>query len=73
MMALVWVDHDLRCFIFTFVSMQEGARYCLTGWRQADKEYNNASPECVQIEVPIPKVAEIYYKVCGKANQNNCD
>ncbi len=73
MMSFVWVDRDRRYFVATAGSMQEGDAYFRQRWRQVNKQDANADPERVDIEVPIPKAAELYYKVCGKIDQHNRD
>jgi hypothetical protein len=73
MMSFVWVDRDRRYFVATAGSMQEGDPYFRQRWRQVNKDDTNAAPEKVDIEVPIPKAAELYYKVCGKVDQHNRD
>ena len=73
MLSFIWVDRDRRYFTATGSSMQEGDPYVRQRWRQVDKEDPNADPEKVEIQVPIPKAAEIYYKVCGKVDQHNMD
>ena len=72
MMAFVWVDRDRRYFISTASSMQEGDPYARERWRQVNND-DNADPEKVEIQVPIPKAAELYYQVCGKIDQHNRD
>jgi hypothetical protein len=73
LMAFVWVDRDRRYFVATGSSMQEGDAYFRQRWRQVNREDENADPERVTIEVPIPKAAEVYYSVCGKIDQHNRD
>jgi hypothetical protein len=33
---------------------------------------NNEDPKPVQMIVPQPRAAELYYKTCGKINLHNC-
>jgi hypothetical protein len=57
------------CYIFASgSSFQEGSHYSHTGWRQLEQ---GELPEKVELEVPQPLVAEIYYDTCGRMDQGN--
>ena len=70
MMAFVWMDRQRRYFIATSSSLQQGLPYLRRRWRQVD-ETINADAELVQLSVPQPKAAEVYYSGCGKIDQHN--
>ncbi len=72
MMAFVWVDRERRYFIASAGSLAEGEPYHRTRWRQVSEE-PNAAPELVELVVPQPRAAELYYKTCAKIDQHNRD
>jgi Transposase IS4 len=72
MLAFVWVDRERRYFIASAGSLAEGEPYHRNRWRQVSEE-PNAEPERVELTVPQPRAAEIYYKVCAKIDQHNRD
>ena len=59
-----WMDRNRRYFIFTGVSMEKGWPYTRTRWRQDDSA-PNAYPNMVELTIPQPITAELYYSVCG--------
>jgi Transposase IS4 len=69
LLAFVWMDRDHhRYFIASASSLQEGASYNRLRWRQLEQ---GALPEKVELEVPQPQAAEIYYDTCGRIDQSN--
>ncbi len=72
MMAFVWVDRERRYFIASAGSLAEGEPYHRNRWRQVSEE-PNAAPEMVELTVPQPRAAELYYKTCAKIDQHNRD
>ena len=70
LLAFVWMDRDRRYFISNTSSLDEGRPYHRQRWRQVDPA-PNAEPERVDLVVPQPKAAEIYYDTCGKIDQHN--
>jgi hypothetical protein len=70
MIAFVWMDRDRRYFIATSSSLEEGIPYVRDRWRQVDRALN-ADAERIELTVPQPKAAEIYYGSCGKIDQHN--
>jgi hypothetical protein len=48
--------------------VQEGASYSRLRWRQLEQ---GELPEKVELEVPQPLAAEIYYDTCGRIDQSN--
>jgi hypothetical protein len=48
----------------------EGKSYSRTRWRQLEQ---GELPEEVDLEVPQPLAAEIYYDTCGQIDQSNQD
>jgi Transposase IS4 len=70
MLAFVWMDRDRRYFIASAGSLAEGEPNVRTRWRQVAQE-ENAEPTRVELTIPQPRAAEIYYKVCSKVDQHN--
>jgi hypothetical protein len=66
MMAVVWMDRYLRYFIATASSTREGDPYSPTRWRQITE-----GPARVELNVPQPHVAEIYFLVCAMIDRHN--
>ena len=69
-LAFVWMDRERRYFIATAGSMEAGGPYQRTRWRQVNQE-ENAPPELVEMEIPQPKAAEIYYDTASSIDQHN--
>jgi hypothetical protein len=69
-LSFVWMDRDRRYFVSTTASLKPGRPYSRTRWRQVDPT-PNALPEKVELTVPQPLAAEIYYNTCGKVDQHN--
>lgn len=59
LMAFVWLDRDRRYFVATCSSMSPGTPYSRTRLRQVAA--GDEDPERVELEVPQPKAAEVYY------------
>jgi hypothetical protein len=70
LLAFVWMDRDRRYFISTASSIANGSEFVRHRWRQVDPT-PNADPERVELRVPQPKAAEIYYGACGLIDQHN--
>jgi hypothetical protein len=70
MLAFCWMDRDRRYFISSASSLQPGRVYTRHRWRQVSDELN-AAPERVELEIPQPKAAEIYYDACGMIDRHN--
>ena len=72
MIAFVWMDQDRQYFISNASSLLLGDPYVRKWWRQVNPE-ENAEPEQVELTIPQPKAAQIYYSTCGKIdNHNQC-
>jgi hypothetical protein len=69
-LAFVWMDRERRYFIATAGSMAAGSPYRRTRWQQVDQD-ENAPPELVDLEIPQPKAAEIYYDTASSIDQHN--
>jgi hypothetical protein len=69
-MAFVWMDRDRRYFIATRSSLDLGEHYARTRWRQVDQT-RDADPERVDLEIPQPLAAEVYYKSCASIDRHN--
>jgi hypothetical protein len=46
--------------------------YACTGWRQVDQTRNADPEERVELEIPQPLAAEVYYKACASIDRHNC-
>ena len=68
--AFVWMDWNRRYFIFTGGSMDKGWPYTNTLWRQ-DEPYPNAYHNMVELTIPQPITADLYYSVCGQIDRHN--
>ena len=68
--AFVWMDRDRRYFISSRSSLHEGAPYSRNRLRQVDQT-PNAPPVHVDLNIPQPKAAEIYYSTCARIDQHN--
>jgi Transposase IS4 len=69
LLAFVWMYRELRYFIASGSSLDEGAPYIRERWRQILQD--NESPTKVVLTIPQPKAAEIYYSVCEAIDQHN--
>lgn len=70
LLAFVWMDRQRRYFISTASSLDAGAPYARLRWRQLD-ESPNAEPTRMELTVPQPKAAEIYYDACAMVDRHN--
>jgi hypothetical protein len=71
MMAFVWMDRDRRNFIATVSSITDGNPCLRERWRQIAP--GEESPEKVELTVPQPLAAEMYYSCCAAVDQHNRD
>jgi hypothetical protein len=69
-MAFVWMDRDRRYFIATRSTLEQGEYYARMRWRQVDQTVN-ADAERVDLEVPQPLAAEVYYRACASVDRHN--
>jgi hypothetical protein len=70
MLAFVWMDRQMRYFIASASSLEAGTPYKRWRWRQVDTN-PNADPTNVELLVPQPKAAELYYSACGMIDRHN--
>jgi hypothetical protein len=70
MLAFCWMDRDRRYFISSASSLQPGRAYTRHRWRQVSNQ-PNAAPERVELEIPQPQAAELYYDACGMIDRHN--
>jgi hypothetical protein len=70
MYAFVWMDRDRRYFISTTGNMEHGLPYTRKRWRRVD-DADNAEPELVDLTIPQPKTAEVYYSTCAAIDRHN--
>ena len=68
--AFVWVDQNRRYFIFTGVLTEKGRPYTRPRWRQEDPA-PNSDPNMVELTIPQPITAELYYSTCGQIDSHN--
>jgi hypothetical protein len=73
MMAFVWMDRERRYFIASAGSLAEGRPYVRHRWRQVTSVEQDEDPEYVELVVPQPRAAELYYNTCPKIDQHNRD
>ena len=66
----VWMDRNRWYFIFTGGSMEKGRPYTCTLWRQ-EGPTPNAEPNMVDLTIPHPITAELYYSACGQIDSHN--
>ncbi|KAI2514008.1 Transposase IS4 [Fragilaria crotonensis] len=64
------MDRQRRYFISTASSLDAGAPYARLRWRQLD-DSPNAEPTRMELTVPQPKAAEIYYDACAMVDRHN--
>jgi hypothetical protein len=69
-MAFVWMDPDRCYFIATRSTLDQREYYARTRWRQVDQT-ENADAERVDLEIPQPLVAEVYYRACALVGRHN--
>ena len=64
------MDHNGRYFIFTGVSIDKGRPYIHPRWR---KYYPapNSDPNMVELTIPQPITADLYYSACGQIDRHN--
>jgi hypothetical protein len=67
MMAFVWMDRQRRS------SLAEGSPYKRQRWRQLGDASgdDHADPQLVDLVVPQPKAAEVYYETCAMIDRHN--
>jgi hypothetical protein len=70
MLAFCWMDRDRRYFILSASSLQPGRAYTRHRWRQVSNE-PNAAPGRVELEIPQPQAAELYYDACAMIDRHN--
>ena len=70
MLSFVWMDRDQRYFVASASSLDSGVPYSRNRWRQVSLELD-ALPENVELTIPQPKAAEVYYRTCGVIDQHN--
>ena len=63
----VWMDRNMRYFIFTGGSTDKGRPYTRTQWRQ-DEPAPNVDPNMVEPTIPHPITSELYYRSCVTVN-----
>jgi hypothetical protein len=70
MLAFCWMDRDRCYFISSASSRQPGRAYSRFRWRQVSPE-RNAAPVRVELDIPQPQGAELYYSACGMIDRHN--
>jgi hypothetical protein len=64
------MDRHRRYVIAAGSCLKAGKTYSRNRWRQEDEE-QDAPPNRVELFVPQPKAAEVYYSTCGLIDQHN--
>jgi hypothetical protein len=72
-LAFVFVDRDQQYFIATGGLLSNGITINRTRWRKVQDVATNQAPERLDIEIPQPKAAELYYSCCAKIDNHNRD
>jgi Transposase IS4 len=72
LLSFVWMDQELQYFISSYSSLAEGAPYIRQRWRQLVSDLTTP-PERVELVIPQPAAAEVYYAAAGKIDQHNRD
>ena len=70
MLSFIWMDRDCHYFIASASSLDSGIPYSRNRWCQVSLELD-ALPENVELTIPQPKEAEVYYWTCGVIDQHN--
>jgi hypothetical protein len=70
LMVFLWMDRDRRYFIASGSSLGEDTPFVSQRWRQI---MAGRSPEKVELTVPQPLAAEVYYTTCAVIDQHNRD
>ena len=71
LLAFVWCDRDRRYFISSCSNMRSAPPILRTRLRQTTPVASNMDPVKVQLEVPLPNAANLYYNSCGRIDQHN--
>ena len=66
----VWMDRNRQSFIFTGLSMDKGGLYTRMRWRKYGPD-PNSNPNMVDLTIPQPITAELYYSACGQIYSHN--
>ena len=64
------MDCEHWYFVATGCTLLDGIPYSRVQWHQVD-ETPDAPPERVELIIPQPKAAEVYYEACGWVDQHN--
>ena len=70
MMAFVWVDRDWQYLIANALSLDSGERYSCHHCQQVSTD-DDAPLDNVELTIPQPKAAEVYYRAYGAINLHN--
>ena len=70
MLSFIWMDWDCCYFVASASSLDSGIPYSRNRWCQVSLELD-ALPENVELTIPQPKAAEVYYRTCGVIDQHN--
>ena len=64
------MNQNRRYLIFTGESTEKERPYNHTWWRQ-EEPAPNAEPNMVELTIPHPITADIYYSACGQSDRHN--
>jgi hypothetical protein len=70
LLAFAWMDQDYRYFIALGSSLSDGTPIVWQRWQQIGDD-PEADSMRVELTIPQPKAAEIYYTACSKIDQQN--
>jgi len=71
LLSFVWVDREFCYFISNCSSLLPGMPYSQTRWRQVDDLTTGIEPDRLDVTIPQPKCAEIYYEACAMIDRHN--
>jgi hypothetical protein len=71
MMAFVWMDRERRYFIANTSSLKTGTPYTRSRWRQIAPIESNEDPVRVELTIPQPEAAELFYFVAASIDRHN--
>ena len=61
MLSFIWIDQEHCYFVASAYSLDSGIPYAHNRWHQVSLELD-ALPENVELNIPQPKVMEVYYQ-----------
>jgi hypothetical protein len=71
MMAFVWMDRERWYFIANTSLLEAGSPYKKSRWRQIAPVESNEDPVRVEMTIPQPMAAELFYLVAATIDRHN--